>query len=126
MSKMICLASVPVKSTRRTTRQPAPFGQGILAYRPHTSTPFTARDAEEVVTMFAEATRAPMTFDALMAQIRGDLVRCEALGRRQDALAASIQMSKMGIHPVCGSSPENDARAEFNRRLEEVMEGIDD
>jgi hypothetical protein len=43
----------------------------------------------------------PMTFDALMSQIRGDLSRCVALGRRQDALWAKLH----GIRPICGGAP---------------------
>jgi hypothetical protein len=125
MSRIVCVGSVPVKPHRKSPRKPGPFGRGVFP----PARPFepSKSDRIEWATMATVSAKpAPMTFDALMSQIRGDLVRCQELGRRQDDLMAKIRLSKMGIRPVCGSSPENDARAEFNRRLEEVMEGIDD
>jgi hypothetical protein len=117
----VLYAKPRIKPNRRTARNPAPFGQGILAYRPHTSTPFTATDEAEAAAMFAEANHAPMTFDALMSQIRGDLVRCEALGRRQDALAAKLELSRRGIRTISGGSPEATRFIPSERDLEDVF-----
>jgi hypothetical protein len=103
MSRIVCVGSVPVKPHRKTSRKTAPFGQGILAYRPHSVVAFTAADQAEAVAMFAEAKPAPTTFDSLMSQIKSDLVRCQELGQRQDSLAAMI---KAGVKPISGGSPE--------------------
>lgn len=106
MTKMICLATIPVKPNRRTS-VPAGhrFGQGILQSRPHVSTPYTASEAAEAAAMFAEAKPVTMTFDALMSQIKTDLVRIAEIGKLQDDLMSRIQMSKLGVRPISGGAP---------------------
>jgi hypothetical protein len=131
MSKIFCTASVRVKRTRVSRRHSEPFGAGVLAFVPFVGVmPFTVADVEEAALLFADVTNPAPTplnwIDRLQAQISESIRLSQALGRRQDALMARIQMSKLGIRPVCGSSPEHDARADFGRKLEEVMNGIDE
>jgi hypothetical protein len=96
-----------VKPTRKSPRHSEAFGVGILPFVPFTGrTQFTATDEAEAAAMFATPASEPLNWiDQLQAQIKSDLVRCEALGRRQDALAARIEMSKRGIRPISGGAP---------------------
>jgi hypothetical protein len=57
----------------------------------------------------------------LMSQIRDDLVRCQELGRRQDALAAKIEMFKRGIRPIAGGSPEATRFIPSEQDIEDVF-----
>jgi hypothetical protein len=104
----------------------AQFGAGILRSFPTSRCEFTAQDAQEAVVMFIETVQStplpPISPDQLAKEISESIRRSQALGRRQDALLAKLH----GIRPICGGSPEADARSEFNRRIDEIMNGIDD
>jgi hypothetical protein len=108
----------------RETR--ARFGAGVLRSFPSSRCSFTAQDAQEAVAMFAEtvkpAPRPSITPAALAVEISASIRRCQALGRRQDALLEAIRNP---LPPLCGGSP-NDARSAWTRRVDEIMNGIDD
>jgi hypothetical protein len=63
--------------------------------------PFSATDSAEAAQMFSEL--PSITPAALTTQIKADLVRCQEVGRRQDALLASLRSP---LPPISGGSPD--------------------
>jgi hypothetical protein len=87
MSRIIASASVAHKIDRSSYRRVStPFGYGILLPPAPPTAPL-----------------APITPAALAEQIRTDLARLREIGRRQDALLASLRSP---LPPIAGGSPE--------------------
>jgi hypothetical protein len=105
MTRIIAVGNIPRKVNRKSYRPSTPFGYGILL------PPATAR-------------LAPITPSQLAAEIKGLLASSQELGRRQDALLASLRSS---LAPIAGGSPEAtdkdlDALYEESRWIDRVAE----
>ncbi len=128
MSKMICVGSIPVKSTRRKpVAANHRFGIGILASHPHVSLPFSAADSAEV---------AQMSFDHedSAQDVAGELLNTlvpaiEAIGAEvedgsvsETGLTVNVCGKRVRIEfipmlaPICGGSGPTD------REIDEMYE----
>lgn len=95
MSRIIALPSLKSKPTRRTARPDAPFGAGILPYRPSSGRmPYTAEDLAWAAQAFADpepdwdqlAGEAAF-LDTLEALTPAPVDRCRSCGELSEALA---------------------------------------
>ena len=104
MSRIICLATIPVKRTRKTDLAPNHrFGQGILPSRPHASLPYSGEDDAQAAAMFREEPLPrPRPISEVIASTERSLAACKGLLQSIDRHQMRIQ----GVRPLRGGSPE--------------------
>jgi hypothetical protein len=97
MSRIIAIGNVPSKVNRKSYRPSTPFGYGILLPPAPPTAPLP-----------------PIAPSQLAAEIKALLASSQELGRRQDALLASLRSP---LSPIAGGSPEAE-----DRHIDEMYE----
>ena len=116
MSRIMCVATLKVKPTRKSPRPSAPFGQGILASRPFAGRmPYTLADLSDAAAMFASA---EPDWDALAfeaeCQDRLDAMAPSTYGHCLNCSRPCDDLTEQGLCDRCDSAADDASIASRN------------